>query len=262
MKPDTLTLFSEKRNAVKDTKRDLTTNIHRLAKSLGADLVGIADASVFGQAPEGMRIQDFLPGATSVVVMGRRMPVTTIMKGDKKRQSLLAAGSYITLNNIITELARFLEDKECEALPIYHAYFVTGRPPAGTRIETRFDLSYKHSAVAAGLGEMGLHSLLITPEYGPLLRLTALLTDAPLQTNTPFEQTLCRKQEGCLACLKACPSGAITEQGIDKQACYEYLQKDYERYYYGACVRCMGACARALGFDGAPKTRDLQEKEV
>jgi epoxyqueuosine reductase len=247
---------------MKDNNHDLTIDIHRLAKSLGADLVGIADASVFNTAPEGMRAWDFLPSVTSVVVMGRRMPVTTILKGDKKRQSLLAAASYITLNNMITELARFLEDRECEALPIYHAYFVTGRPPAGTRIETRFDLSYKHSAVAAGLGELGLHSLLITPEYGPLLRLTALLTDAPLKTNTAFDQTLCRKHEGCVACLKACPSGAITEQGINKQTCFEYLQQDYERYYYGTCVRCMAACAKVLGAFRTPITIDPQKQKV
>ncbi len=75
---------------MKDTNHDLTTNIHQLAESFVADLMGIADPSVFKTAPEGIKSWDFLPSENSVVVMGRRMPVTTIMKGNKKRQSLLA----------------------------------------------------------------------------------------------------------------------------------------------------------------------------
>jgi epoxyqueuosine reductase QueG len=232
-----------------EVNAELTAAVESLAISLGTDLVGVAEAGVYDKAPEGLKASDFLPGAASVVVMARRMPTTIIMKGDKKRQSLLAASSYATLNNVISELARFFEGEGYEALPMYHVYFVTGRPLPGTRIETRFDLSYKHGAVEAGLGEIGLHNLLITPEYGPLVRLSALLTNAPLESNSRFEGTLCRKKDGCRACIEACPSGAVTEQSVDKQKCYEYLQEDYDRYYYGACVACMAACAQVLSKD-------------
>ncbi len=228
------------------TNLTLTTNVKKMAKSLGADMVGIADAKAFERAPEGLRATDFLPSAKSIVVMGRRQPMTVILRGDKKRTTLLAAVSYMTLNNMITEVTRYLEDKGYEAYPIYHVYFVTGATP-GDRIEKRFDLSYKHAAVEAGLGEMGLSNLLLTPKYGPAVRLTIVLTNAPLKCEPKFEGKICKKDEGCRACVEACPSGAISEQGIlDKQKCYEYLAQDYERFHYGSCLRCMSSCAQVL----------------
>lgn len=38
----------------------------------------------------------------------------------------------------------------------------------------------KDAAVLAGLGRMGKHNMLITPRYGPRLRLRVMLTEADL----------------------------------------------------------------------------------
>ncbi|MBS4023513.1 MAG: hypothetical protein KGZ79_14015 [Dethiobacter sp.] len=42
------------------------------------------------------------------------------------------------------------------------------------------DLSLKHLAVAAGLGKIGRNGLLLTKQFGPRVRLAAVVTDAEL----------------------------------------------------------------------------------
>ncbi|MEM3526697.1 MAG: hypothetical protein QXV37_04710, partial [Candidatus Jordarchaeaceae archaeon] len=64
----------------------------------------------------------------------------------------------------------------------------------------------------AGLGEIGLNGLLITPQYGPRVRLGALITNADLTPDDPFEEKLCKGEE-CAICVKACPVGAISTKG-------------------------------------------------
>ncbi len=65
-------------------------------------------------------------------------------------------------------------------------------------------------AVDAGLGELGRNGLLITPEYGPRVRLCKVLTDLPLKPDEPVDfgvQAFC---EVCRKCAEKCPSGAIS----------------------------------------------------
>ncbi len=65
-------------------------------------------------------------------------------------------------------------------------------------------------ALDAGLGELGRNGLLITPEYGPRVRLCKVLTDMPLKEDEPIEfgvQAFC---EVCKKCAERCPSHAIS----------------------------------------------------
>ena len=64
-------------------------------------------------------------------------------------------------------------------------------------------------AIAAGLGEYGRHGLLITPQFGPNIRITKVFTDLPLVADQPIEfgvKTFC---EECQLCASACPARAI-----------------------------------------------------
>jgi len=66
-------------------------------------------------------------------------------------------------------------------------------------------------AIDAGLGELGRNGLLITPEYGPRVRLCKVLTDLPLKPDEPIEfgvQAFC---EVCKKCAEKCPSQAISK---------------------------------------------------
>ena len=64
-------------------------------------------------------------------------------------------------------------------------------------------------AVQAGLGEVGRHSLLITEEYGPRLRLGKIFTDMPLVISEPKRFGVKEFCDICQRCSSACPPKAI-----------------------------------------------------
>jgi len=66
-------------------------------------------------------------------------------------------------------------------------------------------LPHKTAATRAGLGWIGKCALLVTPQYGSALRLTTVLTDAPLPEGVPVDVSRCGD---CTACVDACPGGA------------------------------------------------------
>jgi reductive dehalogenase len=64
-------------------------------------------------------------------------------------------------------------------------------------------------AIDAGLGEIARNGLLITPEFGPRVRLAKVLTDLPLIPDRPIEfgvKAFCLE---CEKCAKKCPSKSI-----------------------------------------------------
>jgi reductive dehalogenase len=64
-------------------------------------------------------------------------------------------------------------------------------------------------AIEAGLGEDGRHGLLITPEYGPRVRLGAVITDLPLISDHPVTFGIHEFCNTCQKCAQMCPGNAI-----------------------------------------------------
>ena len=64
-------------------------------------------------------------------------------------------------------------------------------------------------AIDAGLGEMARNGLLITPEFGPRVRLAKVLTDLPLIPDKPIEFGVWDFCLICEKCAKKCPSKSI-----------------------------------------------------
>lgn len=65
-------------------------------------------------------------------------------------------------------------------------------------------------AVDAGLGELGRTNRLITPEFGPNVRLCKVLTDLPLATDKPIDFGLIEFCRVCKRCAEACPSDCLS----------------------------------------------------
>jgi epoxyqueuosine reductase QueG len=63
--------------------------------------------------------------------------------------------------------------------------------------------------------------MLLTPEYGPRVILTAVLTSAELEPDKRMTKPLCLGEE-CGRCLMACPADAILQWGLDKKKCAPY----------------------------------------
>ena len=74
----------------------------------------------------------------------------------------------------------------------------------------------KDAAVMAGLGCIGKNNILVTPEYGPRVRLRAMTLDAVLPPTGPSSYDPCA---GCDApCRRACPQKAFDNQVYTAEA--------------------------------------------
>ncbi|MBK9125873.1 MAG: reductive dehalogenase [Chloroflexi bacterium] len=65
-------------------------------------------------------------------------------------------------------------------------------------------------AVLAGLGELSRLNRVITPEFGPMVRLFKLVTDLPLVPDTPIDAGIARFCRVCKKCAEACPPSALS----------------------------------------------------
>ncbi|MDD2672562.1 MAG: hypothetical protein PHW43_09140, partial [Syntrophales bacterium] len=84
------------------------------------------------------------------------------------------------------------------------------------------DVSLRHAAVAAGLGNFGRHNLVIQPRFGTRLIYTAVLTELPLSSDPPVTETLC---DECGICVAGCPGKALDEEGkTDNMKCLRVSQ--------------------------------------
>lgn len=83
----------------------------------------------------------------------------------------------------------------------------------------------KDAAVLAGLGVMGKNNLLVTPEFGPRVRLRALLLDIELMPTGPMEDfSPCN---GCdMPCGRACAQNAFAQDKYSREICMIQMQSD------------------------------------
>ena len=65
-------------------------------------------------------------------------------------------------------------------------------------------------AVMAGLGELSRHNRLITPEYGPMVRVFKMITDLPLAIDKPIDAGIMEFCKTCKKCAESCPASALS----------------------------------------------------
>jgi len=94
--------------------------------------------------------------------------------------------------------------------------------------------SHRHAAFVAGLGTFGLCDGLIS-RWGKAVRYTTFILDAKIPADErPYQGyhdwCLFYAKGRCNACRKACPAGAITEQGHDKAKCKAFMNELREKH--------------------------------
>lgn len=103
-----------------------------------------------------------------------------------------------------------------------------------------------HHGALAGLGELGRQGLLISPEYGPNLRLFTIITDYPFTLGQPLIFGVADYCETCQRCINECPARAIGEGrrrpglfqwSVNRRACFDnWLEKKEP------CRKCIEVC--------------------
>lgn len=126
-------------------------------------------------------------------------------------------------------------------------------PPVAQENETELlaPFSFKFAAVNAGLGWIGKNDVVITRRYGPRVRLSAILIDAPFAYGQPKTRSEC--PENCTLCVDICPCKALKNRlwTIDSQRAeiIDYRRCNRMRSAYiprlgrkSACGLCLAAC--------------------
>jgi epoxyqueuosine reductase len=217
-----------------DLNDELTVTVKELARSLGADVVGVAQADSFAKAPKGHHPEDLLRGAQSVIVMAMHLLDASFESAPSREYAITCHVASQELNRIAFRVARFLQDKGYRALQVPNSYPYDMERNIG-------DLSHRHAGQLAGIGVFGKNSLLLSAKFGSRIRLVSVITDAPLKADTPLNMDLCND---CDKCLRACPVGALKgERIVDKPKCDAHHVEVGEKLQLGDLDIC-GVCIR------------------
>ncbi|WP_420630301.1 [Fe-S]-binding protein [Candidatus Leptofilum sp.] len=197
------------------------------AKTVGVDEIGFSDV-----------LQEWVFQETAVLF---NKAIVLVMEMDKARMQLapnkdtavMVHETYDLLGRASNKIADWLRERGYAA----HA----GHPLNGMAL-------YPPMAQAAGLGYRGIHGLLITPRFGPRVRLAAVFTEIenlPMYDGHEHEWILDFCQI-CHRCIRDCPPKAIYETPIehenglvttvDNTKCFPYFINNH------GCSVCIKVC--------------------
>ena len=182
-----------------ESPEEATSNINKVAKFAGADLVGVCaydERWVYKEAfcdktKKGKPLE--LPAdLTHIIVTGESMDLDLTKTVPSALSGSATGMGYGQDALTLLTLAQYIRNLG------YRAYASMNDSALAVPL-----------AVQAGLGEAGRHGLLITKEFGPRLRLGKIFTDLPLINSEPIDFGVQEFCEMCDRCAKACPPNAI-----------------------------------------------------
>jgi epoxyqueuosine reductase len=223
--------------AAAGTRQDRTHLETFIAEGRHGDMAWMATAADKRADPQAL-----WPEARSVIALGLNYgpaedPMIQVRRRDRGAISVYAQGRdyHKVIKTRLKGFGRWLADTYGCGVKI----FVDTAP-----------LMEKPVAMRAGLGWTGKHTNLVSRRFGSWLFLGEVLTTLPIPPDPP-EVDHCGS---CDRCLKACPTGALTEPyRIDPRRCISYLtiehKGDIEEHLragignrvYG-CDDCLAAC--------------------
>lgn len=219
----------------------LTQHITKELLDNGADIVGVGDLTEL--PPEERK---GLPYGISVAV---RYP-SKVIRGIAH----LPTQEYCDWYNLLNERLDALVTLGAEKLRSlgYNACAQTRAEVGFGETGNNTTLPHKTVATRAGLGWIGKSALLVTRELGSMIRLSSILTDAPLVAAVPINESQCGS---CTVCTKACPAGAISgkawELGLYRDEFFDAVScraTATERSFQGfggghtICGKCIEIC--------------------
>jgi epoxyqueuosine reductase QueG len=175
-----------------------TKNVKSFIRGLGIDLAGIADLSELKNIPVGIHInpaQLFQQYPFAIVAGAQYGKIGRRASGDE---------TAIYLEKIAYHIMAYLDKRHYQYLVIH--------PEDEFDVQNRLGLlSLKILAKQAGIGWQGRSLLIISPEYGPIHRLIAVLTNMKLKPDRPVKN-LCGD---CTECINKCPKNSLMLRQFD-----------------------------------------------
>ncbi|MGD0803416.1 MAG: 4Fe-4S double cluster binding domain-containing protein [Candidatus Bathyarchaeia archaeon] len=216
-------------------------------KNLSVDLFGVADLTPAKQYIEnqgGKYVASF-PKAVSLGIRLLDQVIDQLFNHNDLGTISIYCGLYTTVNAAL-DRAAFMVAKKIQGKG-FQAYTI----PASSMLNNgKLEATFSHKVAAnlAGLGWIGKNCLLITPEYGPRVRLATVLTDAPLSTGSPIKN----RCGDCTRCTDICPSKAILGRAFDSdelrdmrlnaELCDGYTEDRIKTFGDVNCGLCVYVC--------------------
>jgi len=219
----------------------MSRQIKETARMYGADLVGICELNhrwVYSFERDGRPVE-VAPEYEYAVVMAIAMDPAAIKTSPAFLSAVATGIGYSRMAFSIACLAEFIRYLGYNALPIGN--------------DTALSIPL---AIDAGLGELGRNGLLVTPEYGPCVRLCKVFTDLPLEPDQPIEFGLTETCKQCKKCAQACEVNAVSfdpepsfriacrsnnsgilRWAVDHDKCYSFWIENGQD-----CATCIAAC--------------------
>lgn len=215
--------------------------VKEILHSLGADLCGVASVDRFDDAPKGFHPTDILPSCKSVISFACRFPIGTLRCKSDIPYTRVRNSMTPKLDAIALDFCIEMEKHGVVCVPIPTNESIrdtsTGR--------FRSIISQKHAAQAAGLGTIGRHSLLITPEYGSMVWLGAVLCEQEFEPDE-IRSSVC---DNCNLCVAACPVNALSEAELKQLDCWNHAFGDDKdlNIWKISCHKCRDICPYNFG---------------
>lgn len=227
----------------------LNKKIEDLSKQFGITYFGVADLSIAQDAviEQGGGIVSRYPYSISLGIPLLKDIVDQLPNRHQRAVVLnYSHHAYDVINQRLditaSIISSFIQNEGYRVLPI----------PAAERVDDEricASFSHKLGARLAGLGWIGKSCLLVTPQHGPRVRWTSILTDAPLQpTGIPMEE----KCDTCKECVDICPTKAFTGRNFcigepreiryDARKCEKYFEVMKAERQISVCGMCLYIC--------------------
>jgi len=197
--------------------------LRRVCIEAGADDVGFVDAERPEIADQKAEIAAVFPDTKTLVSFVCRMNRENIRTPARSIANLEFQHSTDEVNEVARRIVAALERTGVRAINGGAAGFPMEADRWGTKM---WVISHKPVAVAAGLGQMGIHRNVIHPKLGNFILLGTVLVDAAVtETSHPLDYNPCLE---CKLCVAACPTGAIAPDGqFNFSACYTHNYREF-----------------------------------
>lgn len=211
---------------VKSRPEDNTRRVKGFGRYCGADLVGIGPlnpANVYSHVgrSSGKWGAPVVCDHPHAIVLAVEMDYDMVRHAPHHIATTESSFKYYKVGNAAMAVASYIRNMGYSAR---------------AHIDGNYRVLCTPTAVDAGLGELGRLGLLITPQFGPRVRLAVVTTDMPFVLDHPIQfgvQDFC---EFCRKCAANCPSGAIERHGkkevngvvkwqSSQEACFSYWRR-------------------------------------